>query len=39
VQAYAEIGVHRLVLRPPDGSASEVEDFVRAHAPKELGVA
>jgi len=37
VQAYAGLGVHRLVLRPPDGSAAEIEDFVRAHAPAELG--
>jgi probable F420-dependent oxidoreductase len=34
--AYADIGVHRLVLRPPDGGWNEIEDFVRAHAPAEL---
>ncbi|MGH2519336.1 MAG: LLM class F420-dependent oxidoreductase [Chloroflexota bacterium] len=37
VQAYAELGVHRLLLRPPDGDARAIEAFVRDNAPAALG--
>ena len=37
VHAYAELGVHRLLLRPPDGDARAIEAFVRENAPAALG--
>jgi probable F420-dependent oxidoreductase len=33
IEAYAEAGVHRLVISPSPGTAAEVEQFVRGHAP------
>lgn len=33
IKAYAEIGVDRLVISASTGTAKEVEEFVRAHAP------
>ena len=38
-QQYAELGVDRLVLWPPDATPSDMESFVRAHAPARLGLA
>ncbi|WP_327344235.1 LLM class F420-dependent oxidoreductase [Streptomyces europaeiscabiei] len=40
VRAYAELGVDRLVVVPPmELTASELEEFVERHAPRELGAA
>jgi len=38
VQAYAALGVDRLVVWPPDSDEASLEDFVRSVAPAELGM-
>ncbi len=38
VQAYAELGVDRLVVWPPDPDEPRLEEFVRSVAPAELGL-
>ncbi|HEX8966495.1 MAG TPA: LLM class F420-dependent oxidoreductase [Chloroflexota bacterium] len=38
VQAYAELGVDRLVVWPPDPDEARLEEFVRSVAPAEVGL-